>query len=190
MMLTVSLDSNKIPYLLIGLKIMSWYCTALFSKAFQQLPKSRYLFNATAGNTLCVKNTLFPGVTHISDLMMWLCHLCDFLLSIIFVFTDLFQLIKSLGKNLGPTGAINRSDGLPSVLFGGDPHRCINRPANQEKAEDANGGCMFWHICTFVSPLYATFLKGTNQPWGDVGLIEMQFLHLPSHLTLLVENPC
>lgn len=36
---------------------------------------------------------------------------------------------------------------------------------SQEEAEDANTGGMFWH------PIYVTFLKEHNQPWGEMGLM-------------------
>lgn len=61
MVLAVSVDSNRIPYLLISPENKALTLLSnLFSKAFQELAKSRYVsvFDATAGNALCVKNTL------------------------------------------------------------------------------------------------------------------------------------
>lgn len=73
------------------------------------------------------------------------------------------------------------SDGLASTLLGRgllqiNMHKLADhRPASQEEAEDANRGGMFWHLYVFVCPVYATFLKATNQPWGEMGLIEGNF---------------
>lgn len=96
MVLAVSVDSSRIPYLLISPENKALTLLSnLFSKAFQELARSRYVsvFDATAGNALCVKNTLLSRVPSISGLVILSRHLCDLLLSATFVSVDLFQSI-------------------------------------------------------------------------------------------------
>lgn len=162
MVLAVSIDSNRIPYLLISPENKALTLLSnLFSKAFQELARSRYLavFDATAGNALCVKNTLLSRVPSISGLVILSHHLCDLLLSATFVSVDLFQPLGKGLKNLGPTGVVNMSDGLPSALLGRgclqiNMHKLVDcSPASQEEAEDANTGGTFWHLYTLIYPV-------------------------------------
>jgi len=69
MVLAISIDSSRIPCLLISPESKAvTLLNSLFRRAFQELPKSRYVsvFDATAGNALGVENTLISGVPTIS----------------------------------------------------------------------------------------------------------------------------
>lgn len=104
-------------------------------------------------------------------------HSCELLPSTAFLSVDLFQ-TRKIWKTwvqqvlqIGATACPELCLGRGHLQMG--THELMGRRLIcQEKAEDANTA---GYVLASVCPMYASFRKGNNQPWGEVGLMRWSF---------------
>lgn len=107
-------------------------------------------------------------------------RLCELLPSTTFVSVDLFQSILLLCeglKNQGSTGVINMRD-KPSRGEGLCKLTCINWWITDllvRRRQKMQTPWVFFGFYMLLCPLRTTVLKGSHQPWGEVGLMRWSF---------------
>lgn len=184
MLLAVTIDSSRIHSLFTspGNRALA-LLSSLFSKAFQELSRSRYVsvFKAAAGNALWVKNIFlfrvpryfWPG--NEIRTFVWappfhnLCVCRPISINITTVWRSEESGFNRCDKY--ERQAIQRRGPLQI-----DMHKLVDHwPACQEETEVANTVGMFWLLYMLMCPVRTTVLKGSHQPWGEVGLMRWSF---------------
>lgn len=187
MLLAVTIDSSRIHSLFTspGNRALA-LLSSLFSKAFQELSRSRYVsvFEAAAGNALWVKNIFlfrvpryfWPG-NEIRP-FVWappfhnLCVCRPISIHITTGWRPEESGFNRCGKY--ERQAIQRSpwgEGLCKLM-------CINWWITDllvRRRQKMQTPWVFFGFYMLVCPLRTTVLKGSHQPWGEVGLMRWSF---------------